>query len=222
MKYLKKVSLGKNKKIADDVKVALLNDKVKKQIFMNNIQYESSLAGKPQQATSSTLLQRLWSGIEHLPKAKRKEAISMIKKLESSPSVQISDNFELIYNGEIMRGTHILQLIQAELRTNHRVLVPRQDVFEHALLTSPASTCAPDSGLSLAPAPNPRKRRLSVTPIKGSRRKPAEKPPHASFLARTLPLKFIPKNISPIKARKLSSNPIRTRSKRVKENGWKK
>ena len=220
MKFLKKVSIGND--IPDDVQVALLNDKVKKRIFKNNIAYEASLAGKPMQAASSTLLQRLWAGIEHLPQAKRKEAISMIKKLESSPSVQISDNFELIYNGEIMRGTHILQLIHAELRTNQRELVPGQDVFEHALLTSPASTCAPDSGLSLAPAPNPRKRRLSVTPIKGSRRKPAEKPPHASFLARTLPLKFVPKNISPIRARKKSSSPIRTRSKRVKENAWRK
>ena len=220
MKFLKKVSIGET--LPDDVRVTLLNDKVKKHIFKNNIEYESSLAGKPMQAASSTLLQRLWPGIEHLPQAKRKEAISMIQKLESSPSVQISDNFELIYNGEIMRGTHILQLIHAELRTNQRELVPGQDVFEHALLTSPASTCAPDSGLSLAPAPNPRKRRLSVTPIKGSRRKPAEKPPHASFLARTLPLKFVPKNISPIRARKKSSSPIRTRSKRVKENAWKK
>ena len=220
MKFLKKVSIGET--LPDDVRVTLLNDKVKKHIFKNNIEYESSLAGKPMQAASSTLLQRLWPGIEHLPQAKRKEAISMIKKLESSPSVQISDNFELIYNGEIMRGTHILQLIQAELRTNQRVLVPGQDVFEHALLTSPASTCAPDSGLSLAPAPNPRKRRLSVTPLKGSRRKPAEKPPHASFLARTLPLKFVPRQISPIKARKKSNSPIRTRSKRVKENAWKK
>ena len=220
MKFLKKVSIGET--LPDDVRVTLLNDKVKKHIFKNNIEYESSLAGKPMQAASSTLLQRLWPGIEHLPQAKRKEAISMIQKLESSPSVQISDNFELIYNGEIMRGTHILQLIQAELRTNQRVLVPGQDVFEHALLTSPASTCAPDSGLSLAPAPNPRKGRLSVTPLKGSRRKPAEKPPHASFLARTLPLKFVPRQISPIKARKKSNSPIRTRSKRVKENAWKK
>ena len=220
MKFLKKVSIGET--LPDDVRVTLLNDKVKKHIFKNNIEYESSLAGKPMQAASSTLLQRLWPGIEHLPQAKRKEAISMIKKLESSPSVQISDNFELIYNGEILRGTHILQLIQAELRTNQRVLVPGQDVFEHALLTSPASTCAPDSGLSLAPAPNPRKRRLSVTPLKGSRRKPAEKPPHASFLARTLPLKFVPRQISPIRARKKSNSPIRTRSKRVKENAWKK
>ena len=220
MKFLKKVSIGET--LPDDVRVTLLNDKVKKHIFKNNIEYESSLAGKPMQAASSTLLQRLWPGIEHLPQAKRKEAISMIQKLESSPSVQISDNFELIYNGEIMRGTHILQLIQAELRTNQRVLVPGQDVFEHALLTSSASTCAPDSGLSLAPAPNPRKRRLSVTPLKGSRRKPAEKPPHASFLARTLPLKFVPRQISPIKARKKSNSPIRTRSKRVKENAWKK
>ena len=218
MKFLKKVSIGND--IPDDVQVALLNDKVKKRIFKNNIEYEASLAGKPMQAASSTLLQRLWAGIEHLPQAKRKEAISMIKKLESSPSVQISDNFELIYNGEIMRGTHILQLIHAELRTNQRKLVPGQDVFEHALLTSPASTCAPDSGFSLAP--NPRKRRLSVTPIKGSRRKPTEKSPHASFLARTLPLKFVPKNISPIRARKKSSSPIRTRSKRVKENAWRK
>ena len=216
MKYLKKVSLGKNKKIADDVKVALLNDKVKKQIFMNNIQYEASLAGKPHQATSSTLLQRLWSGIEHLPKAKRKEAISMIKKLESSPSVQISDNFELIYNGEIMRGTHILQLIQAELRTNQRVLVPGQDVFEHALLTSPASTCAPDPDLILTPPRKPtRRKRLSVTPLKGSRKRPPEKSPHASFLARTLPLKFIPNKLSPIQTRS-----ARKRLK-VKENAWK-
>ena len=213
MKFLKKVSIGET--LPDDVRVTLLNDKVKKHIFKNNIEYESSLAGKPMQAASSTLLQRLWPGIEHLPQAKRKEAISMIKKLESSPSVQISDNFELIYNGEIMRGTHILQLIQAELRTNQRVLVPGQDVFEHALLTSPASTCAPDSGLSLAPAPNPRKRRLSVTPIKGSRRKPAEKPPHASFLARTLPLKFIPNKLSPIKIRS-----ARQRLK-VKGHAWK-
>ena len=220
MKFLKKVSIGET--LPDDVRVTLLNDKVKKHIFKNNIEYEASLAGKPMQAASSTLLQRLWPGIEHLPQAKRKEAISMIQKLESSPSVQISDNFELIYNGEIMRGTHILQLIQAELRTNQRVLVPGQDVFEHALLTSPASTCAPDSGLSLAPAPNPRKRRLSVTPLKGSRRKPAEKSPHASFLARTLPLKFVPRQISPIKARKKSNSPIRTRSKRVKENAWRK
>ena len=115
MKFLKKVSIGET--LPDDVRVTLLNDKVKKHIFKNNIEYESSLAGKPMQAASSTLLQRLWPGIEHLPQAKHKEAISMIQKLESSPPVQISDNFELIYNGEIMRGTHILQLIQAELRT---------------------------------------------------------------------------------------------------------
>ena len=129
MKYLKKISIAENKKIPDDVKVTLLNDKVKKQIFMNNIQYEASLAGKPLQTGSITLLQRLWSGIEHLPQAKRKEAISIIKKLEASPSVQISDNFELVYNGETMRGTHILQLIRGELNTNQRTIIPGHDIF---------------------------------------------------------------------------------------------
>ena len=45
MKFLKKVSIGDD--IPDDVQVALLNDRVKKRIFKNNIEYEASLAGKP-------------------------------------------------------------------------------------------------------------------------------------------------------------------------------
>ena len=79
MKYLKKVSLAGKKKLPDDVKVALLNDKVKKHIFMNNIEYESELAGKPLHIKPSSLLNRLWSGIEHLPKTKRQEAITIVK-----------------------------------------------------------------------------------------------------------------------------------------------
>ena len=222
MKYLKKVSLASQKKTPDDVKVTLLNEEMKKQLFLNNLEYESSIAGKPKPPQSNSLLHRLWSGIEHLSKTKRQEAISMIKKLESSPSVQINDNYELVYNGELQRGTHILQLIRGELNTNQRALIPGQDVFEHILLTSPAATAIPDFNFVTPDRKSPHKRKRSEsslvprqsTPRKSKKRKSSEKSPRASFLARTRPPNFVPIVLSPVRTRKQHAQ--------IQENRWKK
>lgn len=217
MKYLKKVSLAGKKKIPDDVKVTLLNENVKKNLFLNNLDYEAGLVGKPRSTPSTPLLHRLWPGIEHFSKNKRQEAISLIKKLEVSPSVQINDNFELVYNGEVQRGTHILQLIKAELNTNQRTLVPGQDVFEHVLLTSPASRSFPDSVYVTPEKKPPRKkrRRSAARPKNSTPRKSPEKSPTASYLIRTRAPKFVPRIVSPI-------SPMRTRrNAKIQESRWK-
>ena len=146
MKRLKKVSLAKGSKVPADIQVSLLNDKVKKQLFQKN----TNLTGTQQQ---KPLLTRLWPGVEHYPKVKRQEAIKIIKKLDGAPTLQINDNLEMVYNGEVARGTNILQLIRCELypsRNNERVLLPGQDLFYHALLTSPVSSKKLD-GDSLSP-----------------------------------------------------------------------
>lgn len=218
MKYLKKVSLAGKKKLPDDVKVALLNDKVKKHIFMNNIEYESELAGKPLHIKPSSLLNRLWSGIEHLPKTKRQEAITIVRKLQSSPAVQVNENFELIYNGETLRGTNILQLIRAELNTNQRSLVPGQDVFEHVLLTSPATTQVPHANLSPV---NPKKRRRTSAKGKKALVKTTTKKKLRRSKLNETSLEFIPPEISPI-ARLAHISPMRLRyGKKVQAGVWK-
>ena len=183
MKHLKKVSLATKKKTPDDVKVAILNDQVKKNLFLNNLEYKASLAGKPRPRTTPTLLSRLWPGIEYFSKNQRQEAISIIKKLEASPSVQISDNFELVYNGETQRGTHILQLIRAEVDTNQRILVPGHDVFQHILLTSPASSSEPDFGFvtPVCKTPKKKRRRSSSASKRSTPKKSPEKSPRESF-----------------------------------------
>ena len=203
MKHLKKVSLATKKKTPDDIKVAILNDQVKKNLFLNNLEYNASLAGKPRPRTITTLLSRLWPGIEHFSKNQLQEAISIIKKLEASPSVQISDNFELVYNGETQRGTHILQLIRAEVDTNQRILVPGHDVFQHILLTSPASSSEPDFGFvtPVRKTPKKKRRRSSSAPKRSTPKKSPEKSPRASFLARTRVPKFEPALFSLIKTR---------------------
>ena len=218
MKYLKKVSLAGKKKLPDDVKVALLNDKVKKQIFMNNIEYESALAGKPLHIKPSSLLNRLWSGIEHLPKTKRQEAITIVRKLQSSPAVQVNENFELIYNGETLRGTNILQLIRAELNTYQRSLVPGQDVFEHVLLTSPATTQVPYTNLS---PPNPKRRRITPPKRKKALVKTTTKQKLKSTKQNETFLDFIPTDISPI-GRFAHISPMKLRyGKKVQAGTWK-
>ena len=137
MKRVKKVSLSKKSIVPADIQVSRLNDEVKKHLFQKNVILSGT---QPQQ---KPLLTRLWPGIEHYPKAKRQEAIKIIKKLEGVPTLQINDNLEMVYNGEVARGTSILQLIRSELyppRNNERVLLPGQDLFYHALLTSPVSS----------------------------------------------------------------------------------
>ena len=138
MKCLKKVSLSK--KIPADVQVALLNDKVKKQLFQKN----TSATRKEEEP----LLNRLWPGIEQFSKAKRQKAVRIIKKLDALPTFQINENLEMVYKGDVARGTNILQLIRCELYPPaERVLLSGQDLFHHALLTSPLSSkkVEPDS-----------------------------------------------------------------------------
>ena len=161
MKCLKKVSLAKRAAIPADVQVALLNDRVKKQLF----QKSSTENGPPRKP----LLGRLWPDIEHYPKAKRQEAIKIVKRLDASPSLQINDSLEMIYKGDVIRGTNILQLIRCELYpARERVLLPGQDLFYHALITSPAPSRQVDF---VSPEPVSKKRKKSPTTVLKNRKK---------------------------------------------------
>ena len=154
MKCLKKVSLAK--RLPDDVQVSLLNDKVKKKLFEKTV--GATAAVEP-------LLNRLWPAIEHFPKVKRQEAIKMIRKLDALPTLRINDNLEMVYNGDVAGGTNILQLIRCELfpPRDERVLLPGQDLFYHALLTSPLSTRKPEVG---TPPPAPKRKRQTSSAVK--------------------------------------------------------
>ena len=125
---------------------------------MSNKEYEELLAGRPARIKPENLLNRLWSGIEHYPDTKRQEAIKIIKKLDNSPSLQINDHLELVYNGDTLRGTNILQLIRAEVAANQgqRSLLPGQDLFYHTLLTAPSSSShVPESNVNWVVSPSP-------------------------------------------------------------------
>ena len=115
MKHLKKVSLAG--RVPDDVKVSILNDREKRRLFQREL--------KPRQTGS--LLTRLWTRIEHWPTKQRKDALKVIQALESSPSFEMNENFEMVYNGDVMGGTNILQLIKARVRPpdSGRTLLPR-------------------------------------------------------------------------------------------------
>ena len=133
MKHLKKVSLAR--RVPDDVKVSILNDREKRRLFQREL--------KPRQTGS--LLTRLWTRIEHWPTKQRKDALKVIQALESSPSFEMNENFEMVYNGDVMGGTNILQLIKARVRPpdSGRTLLPRQDLFEHVLATAPLEVPRP-------------------------------------------------------------------------------
>ena len=164
MKCLKKVSLAQ-KNVADDVKVVLLNDQVKKQLFQKNVGNDNATPAK------KPLLHRLWPGIEHYPKSKRQEAIRMIKKLEALPTFQINDNLEMVYNGDVARGTNILQLIRCELFpavADERVLLPGQDLFYYALSTSPARRSERDI-VTPAPSSSAKQKPRSSSTVKKNR-----------------------------------------------------
>ena len=154
MKCLKKVSLAK--RLPDDVRVSLLNDKVKKKLFEKTV--GTAAAVEP-------LLNRLWPAIEHFPKFKRQEAIKMIRKLDALPTLRINDNLEMVYNGDVAGGTNILQLIRCELfpSRDERVLLPGQDLFYHALLTSPLSSRKSELETTQSPPALKRKRQVSST-----------------------------------------------------------
>ena len=141
MKHLKKVSL--NKQVPDDVKVAIINDSEKRRLFHRNLQ--------PKQ--SGSLLSRLWNTIEHWPDKQRRDAIKVIRALESSPSFGMNDNFELVYNGDVMGGTNILQLIKSRVRppSSGRQLLPWGDLFDHILSTAPLEVPRPTPVKTLSP-----------------------------------------------------------------------
>ncbi len=201
MKCLKKVSLAKT--IPADVQVALLNDQVKKQLFQKSV----TETGRPRKP----LLDRLWPGIEHYPKAKRQEAIKIVKKLDASPSLQINDSLEMIYNGDVIRGTNILQLIRCELYpANERVLLPGQDLFYHTLITSPASSRQVDF---VSPEPVPKKRKKPPTSALKNRKKLKGNLLHPSSARKSL-------EYSPIRLR--SSSRYAPKTSPFKERRWHK
>ena len=207
MKHLKKISLAKRNDLPDDVKVSLLNDQVKKHLFHSNKEYEELLAGKPAQTKPQNLLNRLWSGIEHYPDTKRQEAIKIIKKLDDSPSLQINDHLELVYNGDTLRGTNILQLIRAEVAANQgqRSLLPGQDLFYHTLLTTPSSSSSvpqPNVNWVVSPSPTFSKRKRASPSTSKSRKR----------LKSTLLSKSI---------RRTSDSPTKLRSYRLRSSGSK-
>ena len=209
MKHLKKISLATKKNIPDDVKVAFLNDKVKKKLFRKNIEYEEMIAGKVPKTKSNSLLARLWAVLEHFPKTKRQKAIKIINQLEASPALQVNENLELVYNGETSRGTNIIQLIRGEVDTNQqRTLLPGQDLFYHVLLTSPPSSSSNSNGsYVIAPEPIVSKRRHTPSPSKRKRQKVT------NLLHRPT---FIPSKYSPIKLRSTKKHAA------IKESRWKK
>ena len=204
MKCLKKVSLAKRTPIPADVQVALLNDRVKKQLFQR-----SSTETKPPR---KPLLDRLWPGIEHYPKVKRQEAIKIVKKLDASPSLQINDSLEMIYNGDVIRGTNILQLIRCELYpAKERVLLPGQDLFYHALITSPTPTRQVDF---VSPEPVTKKRRKKLpTSVLKNRKKLKGNLLHPSSARKSL-------QFSPIRLR--SSSRYAPKTSPFKERRWHK
>ena len=141
MKYLKKVSLAEQG-LPDDLAVKLLNDKVKKSLFLNNMEYETKIAGKVKEVENKSLLEQLWPGLENLSEKERQQAIKIVHQLESSPVFQINDRLELVYKGDTYHGSSILQLVRAEVtpNTSQRSLLPAQDLFYHLLYNSPSST----------------------------------------------------------------------------------
>ena len=172
MKHLKKVSLSKQ--IPDDLKVAILNDSEKRRLFQQ----------KPNPRQSGSLLTRLWTVIEHWPNKQRRDAIKVIQALESAPSFGMNENFEMVYNGDVIGGTNILQLIKSRVRppASGRTLIPRQDLFEHILTTAPLEVPRPTAAKKQRydkPATrkvqklfsiSPRKtRRQATTPIRDKR-----------------------------------------------------
>ena len=203
MKCLKKVSLSK--KIPADVQVALLNDKVKKQLFQKN----TTATRKEEEP----LLNRLWPGIENFSKAKRQKAVKIIKKLDALPTFQINENLEMVYKGDVARGTNILQLIRCELYPPaERVLLPGQDLFHHALLTSPLPSKKAEPGYT-SPEATP-SRRISLSAAK-NRKKLKSTLLHPSSSARKV-LKFSPKRL-----RSTSRHASKTPPS-FKERNWKK
>ena len=162
MKHLKKVSLSKQ--IPDDLKVAILNDSEKRRLFQQN--------PSPQQ--SGSLLARLWTVIELWPDKQRRDAIKVIQALESAPSFGMNDNFEMIYNGDVIGGTNILQLIKSRVRppASGRALIPRQDLFEHILSTAPLEAPRPTAIRKQRydkPTAKKVQRRYSISPKKTRR-----------------------------------------------------
>ena len=220
MKYLKKVSLSKGQGVPDDVKVALINDEVKTELLRKKIDYENAAARNRKILKPESLLQRLWPAIEHYTKSQRQEAIKMIKKLDATPTVQINDNLEIVYNGDVIRGTNIVQLIRSEVNTQDggRVLLPGQDLFNHVLLTAPYSSSS-DS--------------RSDTPYKKKRKKRKHSPltgvKNRKKLKKNLLHKSARKSLdySPIRLRSTSSRPTTSKygSKTppsLKESRWKR
>ena len=147
MRYLKKIQLGKKSAVADDVKVTLMNEKVKTGLLQKKIDYENAMVNHKRLEPTS-LLERLWPTIEHYTKTRRQQAVKLIKKLDATPSLSINDNLEMIYNGDVIRGTNIVQLIRSEVTPRGeggRILLPGQDLFEHVLVTAPtASSSTPN------------------------------------------------------------------------------
>ena len=141
MKFLKKVSLSE-KSLPDDIAVKILNDEVKKKLFLNNTEYESRISGKVEEVGNKSLLERLWVSLEDLSEKERQRAIKIIRQLESSPLFQINDRLELVYRGDVFHGSNILQLVRSEVapKPSQRILLPAQDLFYHLLYNSPSSS----------------------------------------------------------------------------------
>ena len=114
--------------------------------------------------------------------------------------------------------TNILPLIRAELNTNQRSLVPGQDVFEHVLLTSPATTQVPYTNLS---PPNPKRRRITPPKRKKALVRTTTKQKLKSTKQNETFLDFIPPDISPI-GRFAHISPMKLRyGKKVQAGIWK-
>lgn len=209
MKILKKISLGRRSTIPDDVEVALLNDRVKKKLLQKKINNANAIS---ENKKTPSLLERLWPSIEHFTQAKRQEAIKIITKLEAFPTLEINENLELVYNGDPVRGTNIVQLIRSEVDTRDgdgRTLLPGQDLFYHALLTSPApsiqNSTRTKKGRKLKHASPPVKNRKKLT----------------SSLLQVTPRKAL--DYSPVHLRtRATTSRYGARTPAIKEGRWKK
>lgn len=165
MKLLKKISLANQ--IPDDVKVAILNDSEKRRLFQKNTSSKTFPSGG--------LVNRLWLGLEHMTKFQRQKAIKVIEVLESSPSFNVNEKLEVVYNGDVVGGTNILQLIKARVTPSQggRVLLPGQELFDHILSTAPLANEAPK--IKATPKRKAQKRFQNFSPLSPRKTRKARK-----------------------------------------------
>ena len=110
-----------NNALSDEQKVIMYNEIFKKQL----------LKKQPAVKAKKTLLSRLWSSIENLPKHQRAQARDLVQKIENFPNLTINPRFEMVYKGVPQHGTNIIRLILNHVTNEIREILPGQDLLEN-------------------------------------------------------------------------------------------